>query len=248
MPSRKQSPLPESVDDYTASDWLRHGTTGTPTLRDKIIALSIENIIAVGPADFNVKTVCDRLGIKYPMINYYFGSKDGLIAAASAATYTKSILEMQQIVIAAGTDPEKRLRAFMHRQISWFSTNRMWALQVNYPIATQASQDELTEKFGTELTEYFKLYLAIVGTLFHDVRVGKSSDLGFDLTSLPKTRLLLRPDIALDALSFIWSMHGLAVWSSGQHSGSAGLTDSKLTPTMAIKHHIDTLVNFARKG
>ena len=48
--------------------------------RDLIILASIDQIVETGPVDFNSGTVCDMLNLKHPMINYYFGSRDGLIA------------------------------------------------------------------------------------------------------------------------------------------------------------------------
>ena len=55
--------------------------------RDLIILASIDQISETGPVDFNSGTVCDLLNLKHPMINYYFGSRDGLIVEATIWAY-----------------------------------------------------------------------------------------------------------------------------------------------------------------
>jgi hypothetical protein len=47
-------------------------------------------VAIVGPASFNTAGVCDTLGISYPMVNYYFGNRDGLIAEAGHASHGSS--------------------------------------------------------------------------------------------------------------------------------------------------------------
>ncbi len=240
--------LPTNARTYTAEDWLRYGDTGTPNVREKLIALTIEEVIETGPSDFNTKAVCDRIDVNYSMINYYFGGRNGLLAEASAVTYRKTILAMHERIVAAPRNAEKRFRAYIEGEIQWYRDLSAWAVLINYPIASKVSGEILEAKHGAELTNYFEFYLAMVGTMVLDLRKGTLSDFDFGVDNYPRAALLLNPVTALDTISLVWSVHGIAVWSSGNQIGSASASDPSLTQRMAIKHHIEHIVERAKKG
>jgi AcrR family transcriptional regulator len=75
--------LPSDARTYSESDWLVFGMTGTPNTREKLIALTIEEIVKNGPSEFNAKDICDRIDAKHALVNYYFGNKEMLIAEAN---------------------------------------------------------------------------------------------------------------------------------------------------------------------
>jgi AcrR family transcriptional regulator len=248
MSTPTSPPLPKDARDYTGDDWLRYGESATPSVRQKLVALTIEEVIRSGPADFSTKTVCDRIGAKYPIINYYFGSRDGLLAEASAVTYRKSMLAMRDCIAAAPNDAEKRFRAYIQRELDWYQELSAWGILINYPIASKVAGEILETKYGDELARYFEFYLSMVGTMVQDLRRGTVSSFDFGVDNYPRASLLAHPKIALDTISIVWSVHGIAVWSSGNQVGSRLTSGPSLTQKMAIKHHIDHLVERATTG
>lgn len=240
--------LPTDARTYTAPDWLQFGDTAEPTVRQKLIALTIEEVIKTGPSDFETKVVCDRIDVNYSMINYYFGGRDGLLAEASAVTVRKSILGMHKRIVAAPRNAEKRFRVWIEGELQWYRDHSAWGVLINYPIASKVSGAILEEKYGAELTKYSEFYLAMVATMVLDLRKGTLSDFDFGVDNYPRASLLLNPIAALDTVSLAWSVHGIAVWSSGKQVGSAALSAPSLTQAMAIKHHINHIVERAKKG
>jgi len=227
---------------------MRYGESATPSVRQKLVALTIEEVIRSGPADFSTKTACDRIGAKYPIINYYFGSRDGLLAEASAITYRKAMIAMRDCIAAAPKDAEKRFRAYIDRELGWYRELSAWAILINYPIASKVAGEILETKYGDELARYFEFYLSMVGTMVQDLRRGTLSSFDFGVDNYPRASLLAHPKIALDTISLVWSVHGIAVWSSGNQVGSRSTSGPSLTQKMAIKHHIDQIVDRAKSG
>ena len=81
-------------DEY----WLRFSDEPQPSMRDKIIYLTFEEVAKVGPSLFNVSSVCDRLGITHPMVNHYFGSRDELLAETAYVVYVRYIGQLWEAV------------------------------------------------------------------------------------------------------------------------------------------------------
>lgn len=246
MPGQNTIPLPENVNDYQGVDWLRFGNTATPTTRQKILALTIEEVVRCGAADFKTTVVCDRLGVGYSLVNHYFGTKERLIAEASALTYRKAVLAAHDRIVSAPQDAEKRFRAFIHGEVEWYATFSAWAVLVTYPIWSSLSRDVIGEKYGAELGRYFEFSLAMLDTLVADLRNNTLSSFDFDVDTYPKPALAFGTDIALDTVSVIWSVHGLALWSSTNQIGALTSSHPSLLNPEAITHHIDLIVQRAK--
>ena len=246
MAVKKVRILPEDAREYTEQDWLVYGVVPNPKTRDKLLALTVEEMVKYGPASFNANKVCDRIDAKHALVNYYFGNKEMLIAEASVLSYRQSVIEHKANILAAPRDPEKRLRAFLNGELERHRRMGGWAILVSYPILSAESRSLIQQHFGEQLETYFQYYLAMVGTLILDLRNGTLSDFDFDENTIPKSKLLKHPKVVMDGISLVWSAHGLNVWSAGQQLGSANLEDPNFTQKMLIKHHIDNLVELAK--
>lgn len=243
-PSKPVYPAPDARigDDY----WLRYGENPNPTVRERIVFLTMEELCQAGPGDFNAKDVCDRLGVKYPMINYYFGGRDGLIAEAVALAYERSVVELREVVNAAPRDPEKRIRAWIAFDVEAARRQKGLGVLMQYPIISKGSYEALKEEFHGRLQKSFEFYLAIVNVLVADIRAGRVTDIDFDADTVPRRKLLSNPTIALDTSSVTWALHGLVMWSTGSHLVSSRSSDPEFSTELAVRRHITNIIAIAR--
>ena len=84
---RKLTDTAHPDESLTDEFWLRFGDNPQPAMHEKSIYLTMEHVRAKGPWDFNAAAICQRLGITNPMVNHYFGNRDGLLAAAVVAAW-----------------------------------------------------------------------------------------------------------------------------------------------------------------
>ena len=237
-------------EEFTPEKWLNLGGSADPTVREKLIMLSIEEIINVGPADFNSAIPCERLGVKHPTINYHFGNRDGLIAEATMWAHDWWIRYTRENVLAAPKNAKKRLRAFIDSEISWSKKLGGMTLLMHYPMSSSGSQKIVAEKFTERMQKNFEYNLAILATLVLDIRKGRNSSLDFTVDNYPKLELLKHPSAVIAATSISWATHGIASWSSGDHIATKNLenpTLSKLTTNFAIEQYIKQIMRIAEE-
>ncbi len=243
-PSKPVYPAPDArIDD---NYWLQFGENPDPTVRERIVYLTIEELCQAGPGDFNAKDVCDRLGVKYPMINYYFGGRDGLIAEAVALEYKRTVNGLTSAINGAPRDPEKRIRAWIDYDLAGAARHKGLGVFLQYPIISRGSYDILTSDFHGELQASFEFYMAMVSVLVADVRAGRVTDIEFDAQSVPRKKLLANPSVALDTASAVWALHGLTLWASGSHLVSSQSSDPEFSTELAIRRHITNIIAIAR--
>lgn len=235
--------------EYTARDWLQYGPIESPSTREKMIMLAIEEIIEVGPADFNSMRVCDRLDIKHPMVNYHFGNRDGLLAEATWWAYqewSKSVVNSFQKTPA---NPEKRLRAFVSEEAKWAERMGGMYLLLQHPLASYDAQMLVKDKYQAQMEELFDYHLALVAVTVADLRSGKVSSVDFDKDNIPRSLVLTNPGAVLTAGHISWMTHGYASWSAGHHVGTKTM-DARGTQTLSLaiakKTYVDLIVKVAK--
>lgn len=218
--------------------------------RDLIILASIEQMIITGPVDFNSGTVCDLLNLKHPMVNYYFGSRDGLIAEAAIWTYRGWSSKAIGATRNAPRDPEKRLGAYLVAGFEWAGNMQAMTLLSQYPVLSQGVRSIIDEGYSIELQKDFEFHIVFLATLIIDLRKGKISELDFDQTNYPKAKYMLsHPRELLDAASVAWAGHGVNLWNSGSHIPTRNLRQdftAKVSERLAVDVHLDNIVAIAR--
>jgi AcrR family transcriptional regulator len=235
--------------EYTAVDWLKLGPVTDPSTREKMIMLAIEDIRDVGPADFSPMRVCDRLGLKHPLVNYHFGNRDGLLAEATWWAYQQWSINVVNSIQKAPANPEKRLRAFVIEEANWAADFQGMYLLLQHPLASYDSQMLVKERYQKEMEVLFDYHLALVAVCVADLRSGKVSSVDFDKDNLPRTMTLTNPSAVLTAGHIAWMTHGFASWSAGHHVStksmeSRGVKD--LTLSIAKKTYVDLIVKVAK--
>ena len=218
--------------------------------RDLIILASIDQIIETGPVDFNSGTVCDMLNLKHPMINYYFGSRDGLIVEASIWAHRGWSHKVLAAARNAPKDAEKRLRAYLKESLNWAKNMKAMTLLTQYPVVSKTVKTLIDDGYSVELQKDFEYHLVFLATLIIEMRSGKNSDLDFDQTNYPKGKYFLaHPRELLEASSVAWASHGIMMWRSGSHTPTKNLQKeftAKISEDLAVGVHIDNIVAIAR--
>jgi AcrR family transcriptional regulator len=237
---------PDSSIDDLADFWQHFSSDEEPTNRDKMIYLTMREVALVGPATFNTSVVCDTLGISYPMVNYYFGNRDGLIAETAHVTYLLYVEKLWAGVQAAPRTPLDRLRAWMTSHVRLNMEIRGWGAVLNYPRFSSTVEALLEERFGEERRLHFELNMGRLARLVADVRDGRVSDFAYGVGEMPREEFLGDPDVMRLATVLAWGTLGVAVWRSGSHLPSKGVPELAALGQSLVDAHFDTLVELVR--
>lgn len=246
---RLDAPVPElnlsgALDGIVATLGANIGT------RERMILLTIDEIMKTGPSDFNARIVCERLGVKQSMVPYHFGSRDGLIVEATICAYRDWSNYAIDIVRNVKGNGEKRLRAYINAEMDWASRMGPIALLVQYPMLSEPVRVELEKKYGDEMRRKLEFHLAVLSDLVIDIRSGSTNPLDYDDTNYPTVDIAVKhAKEFLAATSISWASHGLAMWSSGHHLPSQSfwtLDVAKISTKFAIKNHVDEIVAIAK--
>jgi AcrR family transcriptional regulator len=250
MSRRPRETVNSSVELSPEVQAIADGLGSSISTRDLIILASIDQMTETGPVDFNSGTVCDMLNLKHPMINYYFGSRDGLIAEASIWAYRSWSDKVMTATRNAPKNAEKRLRAYLEASLEWAESMQAVTVLSQYPVLSKAVKNLIDDSYSLELQSDFEYHIVFLATLIIEMRSGKNSDLDFDKTNYPKVKYFLsHPRELLDASSVAWASHGIMMWRSGSHIPTDKLRKdftTKVSEDLAMKIHIDNIIEIAK--
>lgn len=222
--------------------WLRFGELPQPPMRDKIIFLTADEVATVGPAVFNVASVCDRLGVTHPMVNHYFGGRDSLLAETAFVVYQRYIDDLWEAVRAAPADPRARLRAWMVQQISGTAGLGGWGGIFNYPSSSMHISGLLEERYGDDMRRLFETNTIRLGVLIEDLRHDTATSLEQVDVGALRAEFLADPQIMARGATVAWSTLGVAVWNAGQHLASAKIGELQENKEALINAHIERMI------
>lgn len=229
-----------------AAFWLNFGDNPEPSIRQKMIYLTIREVALVGPGSFNTMGVCDTLEITYPMVNHYFGNRDGLVAEAGFVTYQVYVSRIWDNVQGAKPDPEARLKAWMEAHIRLNSEIRGWGSILNYSPFSQTIFQILEEKFGDARRKLFELNIARLAQLIKDFRENRLTNNLFGIDDYPRAELMEDRKIVELTSTISWSTLGVAVWKAGGHLPSIGVEDLKQLGDGLVEAHLQNMLNLVR--
>jgi len=244
MARRKLTDTTHPDTTLTDEHWLTFGSQPQPSMRLKILYVTFEEVAKSGPTSFNVASVCDRLGITYPMVNHYFGSRDALIAEAAHMMFDRYIDRLWDAVEAAPRNPKDRLTAWMVAEIDETREMGGWGSVLNYPLGAKDVSELIDSSFGKEMTEGFELNLARLGQLILDVRSGTVSGIILLHSRLPRTDLLFNPILQSLVPTLAWSTLGASVWFAGQHLPSRKVPELASMVHILIDNHVKRMIEF----
>ena len=225
-------------DEY----WLRFSDEPQPSMRDKIIYLTFEEVAKVGPSLFNVSSVCDRLGITHPMVNHYFGSRDELLAETAYVVYVRYIGQLWEAVERAPKEPRARVEAWIRQQIDGTEELGGWGGVLNYPTAVANVSQIIERKYRDLIRERFETNLMGLALLVSDFHSGSVSDRPPTVTPEFREALLSNRELVLATSALSWATQGISVWNSGRHLPSAGIPEIAEWRDELIEAYIDRIL------
>lgn len=235
-------PDPLLLDEF----WLEFGDDPQPPMRLKILYVTFGEVANSGPGSFNVASVCDRLGITYPMVNHYFGSRDGLLAEGAYMVYERYVERLWDAVMAAPRNPEARLKAWMMAQITETLIMGGWGPILNYPLAAREVTAEIDAKFQKQLNRAYELNLARLAILVRDVRKDTVTDIAYTAKKYPRTQLLTDPYLLSVMPTVSWSIFGMSVWVAGEHAPARNIKEISSLVKVLLETHFRTIVSIIR--
>jgi len=234
--------FPPHVGSDMGDVWLDFGDDPEPSNRDRLIYLTMREVAIVGPASFNTSGVCNTLGISYPMVNYYFGNRDGLIAEAGHATYVRYVAKLWDAVEDAPRTPVDRLRAWMQAHLRLNVEIRGWGAVLNYPRFSRSIEEILHERFGEDHRRHFELNMARLARLILDVWGQTVTDFPYGADDFPREELLQIQELLEITATISWATLGVAVWRSGRHMPSKGITELEQFSERFIDAHTENML------
>lgn len=246
MARRKLSDTSHPDATLTDSYWLTWGDEPQPHMRQKIIYLTFEEVAKIGPGAFGVSSVCDRLGITYPMVNHYFGGRDQLLAEAGYLAYIRYVTSLWDAVDRAVREPAARLEAWMKAQVNWTKDWSGWGALLNYPVASLTVTEILDRNFREEMQRYFEWNLAGLAVLVNDVLNDSVTEERPRLDYSDRTDLLANTELVHLTASVAFSILGASVWNAGQHLPSAKIQAAVDLAPELVEQHIQRVIRMLR--
>lgn len=242
MARRKLSDTSHPDDSLTEEFWLEWGPEPQPHMRQKIIFLTFDEVARVGPGAFSVASVCDRLGITYPMVNHYFGGRDQLLAEGAYLAYIRYVKSLWHAVDKAPRDPEARLSAWMREQIGWTRKMAGWGALLNYPVASLTVTEIMDRNFREDMQRYFEWNLAGLAVLVKDIRTGSITEERPSLDNSDRSDLLQDTELVHATASVAFSTLGASVWNAGQHLPSAQISFVREMAQELVDEHVKRVI------
>ncbi|HLP23301.1 MAG TPA: hypothetical protein VK139_04585 [Microbacteriaceae bacterium] len=230
--------------EYDAAFWIARGFGPEPTNREKFLALTIDELSETGPHSFNATLICDLLGTTYPMVNHYFGSRNGLIAEAVARAYGDYVASLRQAA-ERGETPGARLESWVRRQISWTSEHAGISVIIDFPESSLEVTTELRARFQDEMASRFSFNMGVLVHLVGDVQRGAITPITFDEHTVPFGLVSGNLSLVKRASSIGLATMGAAIWMSGSHAAGGHIADSIIDREAIVEAHVGMLLRAA---
>lgn len=231
--------------EFDSNFWRERGLGEKPSTREKFVALTIDELAKTGPHSFNATLICDLLGTTYPMVNHYFGNRDGLIAEAAAVAYRQYVFGMRDAVLAEPGDARARLAAWIRQQMAWTAEHPGIAVMLDFPHASLEISALLTEAHQAEMAELFEFNMANLMQLVRGVRTNTVLPLDFEPGALPRAELMGDLELVKLASSISLSTLGPALFMAGRPLQSRTTTEIDEFTGVVLDQHIANLVALA---
>lgn len=230
--------------DFDAAFWIARGLSEEPTTREKFLALTIDELSSTGPHSFNATLICDLLGTTYPMVNHYFGNRNGLVAEAVSIAYRDYILGLRAAA-DRGSTPEEQLESWVREQIRWTTAHAGISVILDFPESSLEVTNELRQRFQPEMTMLFEYNMAVLMHLVDGVQSGVAREIPFDLETVPRAELIANEPLLKRASSIGLAAMGAAIWMAGRHAAGGAIAEGISQRDAIIDAHVAMLIRAA---
>lgn len=242
--SEVSHPDPLLTDDF----WLTFGSDPQPPMRLKILYVTFGEIAVSGPASFNVASVCDRLGITYPMVNHYFGSRDGLIAEAATEVYERYAEKLWESARSAGLSPEDRLRAWISSEVTETTNLGGWSPVLHFASASREVTAEIQRSFASRLNRIYEIKVARLTQLVMELKQGIINSSSEPLKSQVRQDFSENPGIQRLVALVSWVSYGMSVSRSGQNLPASKGSVFSMVDQNLLDSGIDEVVKLVKRS
>ena len=212
--------FPPRVEGDLDALWRDFGAGPEVSSRDRILLLTMLEVARVGPAAFNTRTICADLGLSHPVIQYHFGSRDGLIAEAAHLVYVRYVDQVWAAVGLAHRTPVDRLRAALTASVRSSREIRGWGAVLNFfPFYSESLAGLVAERCQQRHEQQYLRNMTLLVQLVLDVWADRITDLL--LVDEPSAEgaavmsVLTDPAARATITRLAFGLHGLSVWRAG---------------------------------
>jgi AcrR family transcriptional regulator len=192
---------------------------------------AIVHLSKYGPSAVQPQEICRELGISKALVNYHFGTREGLIAEAMVLGYERYVVTLWEAAEAGGDDPIDRLLAWMERQVEWTTEHSGLAAALDFPDAA-IGRTALDPALEARLAEAGSRNFANLQLLVLDARKQLKAH---DPDWVPDVM-----EIGLTSAVVGWLTLGLSIWVGGNHLPTRQARVDELMPL--AQEHVRRLV------
>lgn len=136
------------------------------TAREALLERVVVWFAANGVGDTSMRTVAEGVGTSHRMLNYHFGSRDGLLEAVVAATWGRQNLVLAEL-LESSADPYRAAYAFWDR----IAGEATLVAPLFFEVAAAAMQGK---SWAVPLRQWIEQWREVLTTLF--IRAGHEPD------------------------------------------------------------------------
>lgn len=188
--------------------------------RSAILIATVEELRRRRPDELNLNEICASLGVRPSLIQYHFGSRNGLITEAVVGAYEFYVEGLAAAVDRAPDEPKARLRAWVIGQSDWVAEYPGVASLLNFGLFIMGFDDDATASQRARFDAAGYRNMELVGRLVLDVRRGVVSREAVRIGDFEPD------DLELGTIT-TWFTLGMSTWFGGRH-----------LPTRAISEHV----------
>lgn len=240
---RSSSTEPPVLDEQY---WLRFGSAPEPSTRERLLYVCIGEMGRRGALDTTARWVCDLAGAQYPLINYYFGSFDGLVAEAINYCYDEWYRTQVESLARPARSARARFDNYINGELA--RVRRLGAIipLSSFPVLSETVSRVLSERYPGKIDRTIEWTLLVTAQLIRDLRRGERTEIEFTPETMSRAKAMAKmPRELLAAASAQWSLSGLMQWASGAHLAGATVAElpASFSEKVAIRAHIDRVLD-----